>query len=181
MSKPKKSKNKLAENCKSYALPTPTPSSTSDYAPSSRSTYPQRSKFASAYFEKLNDPRWQKKRLKIMERDDFTCQKCGDTKTKLAVHHEYYITGRDPWMYPDSALTTLCDPCHDLERKFKDQYSPNSPRDWEAILEAIVPCVEYLDFCMEFTALVKRSGKTPKQVLTWVMHELNGACRGQNA
>ena len=30
------------------------------------------------YSEKLKDPRWQKKRLEILERDNFRCQYCGD-------------------------------------------------------------------------------------------------------
>lgn len=30
------------------------------------------------YSQKLRDPRWQKKRLEILERDSFTCQHCHD-------------------------------------------------------------------------------------------------------
>ena len=64
------------------------------------------------YAEKLKDPRWQRKRLEIMERDGFTCRDCGTTKNTLAVHHAYYVTGRLPWMYPSWSLTTLCSDCH---------------------------------------------------------------------
>lgn len=30
----------------------------------------------------------------------------------LHIHHEYYIQGRKPWEYDDSALVTLCAECH---------------------------------------------------------------------
>ena len=64
------------------------------------------------YSDKLKSPKWQKKRLKIMDRDNFTCQKCGDTETQLHVHHKKYIDGKEPWDYEDSLLITLCDNCH---------------------------------------------------------------------
>lgn len=32
----------------------------------------------SDYSQKLLDPRWQRKRLEILQRDDFTCQVCSD-------------------------------------------------------------------------------------------------------
>lgn len=64
------------------------------------------------YSEKLKDPRWQKKRLKILERDDWKCQTCGDPKETLHVHHLYYEKDRDPWDYPDESLITLCADCH---------------------------------------------------------------------
>lgn len=67
------------------------------------------------YSEKLRDPRWQRRRLDILQRDDFTCQICFDTTTTLHVHHRRYLAGREPWEYGDHDLTTLCKPCHDLE------------------------------------------------------------------
>ena len=66
------------------------------------------------YAEKLKDPRWQKKRLKILERDDFECQICRNDKETLNVHHLLYIKGREPWEYKDSSLVTLCQTCHNL-------------------------------------------------------------------
>lgn len=66
------------------------------------------------YFEKLKDPQWQKVRLRILERDGFSCV-CCETETKtLHVHHCYYVSRRDPWEYFDSALITLCEDCHKL-------------------------------------------------------------------
>lgn len=67
------------------------------------------------YSEKLRDPRWQKKRLLILERDDWTCQLCLDNKSTLHVHHRWYLSGREPWDYPDAGLVTLCETCHETE------------------------------------------------------------------
>ena len=64
------------------------------------------------YSEKLKDPRWQKKRLEILNRDGFACNICGGTEDTLHVHHAFYSKGKDPWDYPDSILTTLCEDCH---------------------------------------------------------------------
>lgn len=70
---------------------------------------------ASSYREKLLDPRWQKKRLEILTRDNFTCQHCASTEKTLHVHHHGYWQNLDPWEYPDAALVTLCAECHDTE------------------------------------------------------------------
>ena len=64
------------------------------------------------YAQERLDPRWQKKRLEIMNRDSFACCDCGDEETTLNVHHRYYVTGRKPWRYPNWSLQTLCYPCH---------------------------------------------------------------------
>jgi 5-methylcytosine-specific restriction endonuclease McrA len=65
------------------------------------------------YKEKLLDPRWQKKRLEILERDNWACQWCGDAETTLHVHHLYY-SGSFPWETEDDGLQTLCSECHDV-------------------------------------------------------------------
>jgi hypothetical protein len=67
------------------------------------------------YQEKLLDPRWQKKRLEIFERDQWTCQSCLATDKTLHVHHRFYRPDREPWEYEDIALITLCKDCHEFE------------------------------------------------------------------
>lgn len=71
----------------------------------------------SEYGRKLQDPRWQKKRLEILERDRFQCQVCGDCRSMLHVHHVAYdpVERIDPWEYIDETLVTLCARCHDAE------------------------------------------------------------------
>jgi len=65
-----------------------------------------------SYSEKLRDPRWQKKRLCVMQRDGFACRDCGDDKNTLQVHHCRYEKG-EPWEIEDHFLLTLCESCHE--------------------------------------------------------------------
>ena len=64
------------------------------------------------YYEKLKDPRWQKKRLEILNRDCFKCQKCGKTSQELHVHHLFYKPDAEPLEYDNDSLVTLCGDCH---------------------------------------------------------------------
>jgi hypothetical protein len=68
----------------------------------------------------LKDPRWQKKRLEILSRDEFTCQFCRDTESTLHVHHLAYVYGRNPWEYENYYLLTLCESCHEFEHERPD-------------------------------------------------------------
>lgn len=68
-----------------------------------------------SYLEKLRDPRWQKKRLEILDRDGWACQRCGETTKTLHVHHRLYHEGYDPWDYDQHELLTLCEDCHEYE------------------------------------------------------------------
>jgi hypothetical protein len=63
-----------------------------------------------SYSEKLKDPRWQKKRLKIFERDNWTCQTCNSKENTLHCHHEKY--SGEPWEISDEFLITTCEICH---------------------------------------------------------------------
>lgn len=76
-----------------------------------------------SYQEKLKDPRWQKKRLEVFNRDGFACCKCNDTETTLHVHHLKY-TGYDPWDAPIDDLEALCEDCHNVVTNYigKDNY-----------------------------------------------------------
>ena len=62
------------------------------------------------YSELLKSPKWQKKRLEILSRDNFKCKCCGDEETQLQVHHLEY-KGK-PWEVDSSKLVTLCADCH---------------------------------------------------------------------
>lgn len=66
----------------------------------------------SNYYEKLKDPRWQRKRLELFASAGWQCSEClSETKT-LHAHHRYYVAKRDPWEYPSFAYLVLCDSCH---------------------------------------------------------------------
>ena len=68
---------------------------------------------AKTYSEKLKDPRWQRKRLEILSRDNFTCRHCKDSQETLHVHHLKYH--KEPWDVDSEYLITLCEWCHELE------------------------------------------------------------------
>jgi len=79
------------------------------------------------YAEKLLDPRWQKKRLEVLDASNFECEICGDDESTLHVHHKQYIKGRDVWDYDLEQLACLCKSCHenlhDTEIKFQELLS----------------------------------------------------------
>lgn len=68
-----------------------------------------------AYPEKLKDPRWQKVRLRVLERDEFYCQWCTNDKDTLHVHHLSYHG--DLWDAPLDQLLTICESCHKEEHE----------------------------------------------------------------
>jgi hypothetical protein len=68
------------------------------------------------YAEKLLDPRWQKLRLQVFERDDWKCRACGNTSKTLNAHHPVYHPHSDgPWDYEIDSIITLCSECHSDE------------------------------------------------------------------
>lgn len=74
------------------------------------------------YSGKLQDPRWQKKRLEVFQRDNWTCQCCGSKTTQLEIHHVDYWDGKQPWEYPNDMLLTACRTCHGSEQiRFKHE------------------------------------------------------------
>lgn len=68
----------------------------------------------STYSEKLKDPRWQRKRLEVLERDGWKCRSCGATDKELQIHHTIYENGKKPWEHSSDMLKTLCVECHKL-------------------------------------------------------------------
>lgn len=78
-----------------------------------------------SYIAKLKSPLWQRKRSGILQRDNWTCVKCGYKHKTLHVHHKTYLKVHNPWDYEDSFLETLCEDCHRKEH-FPDrvEYTP---------------------------------------------------------
>lgn len=68
------------------------------------------------YSEKLTNPKWQKLRLQVFNRDNFSCCRCGSSDKELQVHHLNYFPDKEPWEYPQSSLITLCKDCHQKEK-----------------------------------------------------------------
>lgn len=77
-----------------------------------------------SYSEKLKSPKWQKKRLEILQRDNFKCLCCNNDEKTLHIHHLEY-NNCEPWEYENASLITLCEDCHNNEEFLKNFTSPS--------------------------------------------------------
>lgn len=60
--------------------------------------------------------RWQRLRMAVLERDMFTCQKCGrweNDTSQLVADHKQPHRGDLALFWDDENLQCLCKPCHD--------------------------------------------------------------------
>ena len=73
-----------------------------------------------SYWQKLKDPRWQKRRLEILSSSEFRCEACLNGDETLHVHHLKYDKGKDPWEYDDNWLVVLCESCHEEWHEARD-------------------------------------------------------------
>lgn len=70
--------------------------------------------------DQYHHPEWQKVRLKVMDYDNWQCQRCGEKDNILHVHHIRYKKDRMVWEYPIHNFITLCDKCHEKEHEHKN-------------------------------------------------------------
>lgn len=73
-----------------------------------------------SYADQLKDPRWQKRRLEVLQAGDWKCRLCGSGENTLHVHHKQYFKGRMAWEYEDDFLEALCEACHDREHAMEE-------------------------------------------------------------
>ena len=66
------------------------------------------------YSQKLKDPRWQRRRLQVLEAANWKCERCEAADKTLHVHHNFYRSKSEPWEYPSHAFAALCEECHEL-------------------------------------------------------------------
>ena len=92
-------------------------------------------KMAKTYYEKLKDPRWQRKRLEVMERDEWKCRRCKCEGKTLNVHHKRYAKNGDPWGVELKDLVTLCEHCHEVIELNK-----------KSVLECLINNDYFIDF-----------------------------------
>lgn len=86
-----------------------------------------------AYQKKLEDPRWQKKRLEALERAGWKCEGCDAETEQLHVHHRYYVSKREPWDYPQWTYKVLCKTCHKIETEINS----TELQDFERVFEMV--------------------------------------------
>lgn len=72
------------------------------------------------YLDQLKSPKWQKKRLDILNIRGFKCEKCKSEDEQLHVHHRFYIANRKAWEYDNDVFQVLCHICHEIEHKKED-------------------------------------------------------------
>lgn len=89
------------------------------------------------YAQKLKDPRWQKARLEVLNRDGWSCQCCGDSENTLFVHHGYYLFGVEPWDHPPESLHTLCEDCHAMADSVREDLKVRAGTLWIEIQFAL--------------------------------------------
>lgn len=77
---------------------------------------------AATYAELLLDPRWQRRRLEVFQRDGWRCRCCRTATRQLHAHHIAYLKGLAPWEYEEHWLISLCDRCHVNEHRFGDAF-----------------------------------------------------------
>lgn len=69
-----------------------------------------------SYAQKLRDVRWKRRRDDLLRQRNYTCCECAQPLTTgtmdLQVHHVVYISGLDPWDYPDELLLVVCPEHH---------------------------------------------------------------------
>lgn len=123
--------------------------------------------FALSYIDLLRDPRWQKRRLEIFHRDNFTCADCDDSKKTLHVHHLYYVKDRAPWDYPDWALETLCEDCHKQARA----NAGSSLQAFEALLQQFFSKRNELNNADELIDGVRCSEQIPQNEMQEILRD----------
>lgn len=97
-----------------------------------------------AYGEKLEHPKWQKRRLDTLARDNWKCVWCGAKDRTLDVHHRRYgAWGTNPWEVPDEWLVTACRACH--------AYVTNGAREATEMVKDLGP--RQLQVAMAFIAM----------------------------
>lgn len=72
------------------------------------------------YTEQLAHPKWQKRRLGMLNAANWSCSQCGCDDVTLHVHHKQYVKGRMAWEYEDSDLAVLCKKCHECQHEAQD-------------------------------------------------------------
>jgi hypothetical protein len=88
-----------------------------------------------SYSDLLKDPRWQRKRLEVLEAAGWACERCDRDDLEMHVHHPRYVRGRMPWEYEIDELEALCKPCHD------------DATEWAKKLDALVEKVKLCGRC----------------------------------
>lgn len=98
----------------------------------------------SAYMKLYKHPKWQMKRLEVLNYYGTECSSCGDTEKTLHVHHRRYERGKKPWEYEIDNFNVLCETCHEFYHRDK--------RELQRQIARLSPC-QYREVCGYIKAL----------------------------
>lgn len=104
------------------------------------------------YSDSLKNGNWQKRRVDILQRDNFKCTICGSNEL-LDIHHVDYIEGFKAWEYPNDMFKTLCRKCHEKEqpRSKAERYLMNSLKMKGFMVGDLLALSSKVDTEQEFT------------------------------
>jgi len=94
------------------------------------------------YAEQIKSPKWQKKRLEILNLHGFKCEDCGSETKTLNVHHRFYLKGRKIYEYDNDVFQVLCEECHSKIHEKKES-EKTFPKNYIKLPD------EYPDWCVE--------------------------------
>lgn len=131
------------------------------------------------YSEKLKDPRWQKTRLLILNRDGFSCRDCGSSEEELHVHHCFYTKG-NPWDADPKFLLSLCRSCHERRGREEAQireligvvFSRCGIEAVENIHSDLTEAVSKKSFCVNPELSIRDSTEMEYQTITSWFYDL---------
>lgn len=89
------------------------------------------------YSEKLKNPKWQKKRLEILNLHGFKCENCGCEDKELHIHHRFYLKGREVWQYDNDVFQVLCSDCHEKEHSKEKEVIDVIPEKYKILIECV--------------------------------------------
>ncbi len=133
------------------------------------------------YWQKLKDPRWQRKKNSILERAGYECSNCGADDKTLHAHHRIYRKNTEPWDYEDEVLSCLCEDCHKNEHIERDRLAELLALSDESELGRIcgyiqgcrvangIDCAMSIDSHEDAEGFSDATGKDPESVIKYFL------------
>lgn len=74
------------------------------------------------YADKLRLPEWREFRDHVLTEKGETCEDCGVIANPPHVHHNGYVSGREPWEYELHEVKVLCEACHETIHELQKEF-----------------------------------------------------------
>lgn len=129
------------------------------------------------YAEKLKDPRWQKKRLHLLELARWECENCHSDSSTLHVHHVFYESKRQPWEYEDNDFMVLCETCHQAIQDKCNSILRMMAVQSTYLVTSGSSCIDYYDMIEKF--LRWQDGPEPRTIKGWSKMQTIGYAIGR--